>query len=104
MQTGHSWEAVSPVEMLDERCIFLFLSNPFSEKTSCSASYIIQMIVHKSGGFLVLGSAVILNTLLQYAGKLFAAACLKCGFLFPHFLSFPGSMAFAGGITSMCVC
>lgn len=73
------------------RDIFLFLSNPFSEKTSCSASLINSDDCRQiSGGFLVLGSAVILNTMLQCAGNLFAASCLKCGFLFPHLLSFPG--------------
>lgn len=87
------------------RDVFLFLSNPFSEKTSCSVSYIISDdYTQISGGFVVLGSAVILNTMLQYAGNLFAATCWRCGFLFPHLLSFLGSMTFAGGITSLCIC
>lgn len=87
------------------RDVFLFLSNPFSEKISCSANYISSDdCTQIYGVFLVLGSAVILNMMLQHSGNLFAAACLKCGFLFPHLLSFPWSMAFAGGITSLCVC
>lgn len=87
------------------RDVFLFLSNPFSEKTSCSVSYIISDdYTQISGGFVVLGSAVILNTKLQYAGNLFVATCSRCGFLFPHLLSFLGSVTFAGGITSLCIC
>lgn len=87
------------------RDVFLFISNPFSEKTSCSASYInSDDCTQISGVFLVPGSAMILNMMLQYAGNLFAAACFKSGFLFPHLLSLPWSMAFAGGITSLCVC
>lgn len=45
---------------------------------------------------------MIVNTMLQCAGDLFAATRLKCGFSFPHLLSFPWLKAFAGGVTLLC--
>lgn len=72
------------------RGVFLFLSNPFSEKTSCSANQInSDDCTQISRGILVLGCDTEHNAAVC-CGNLFAAACLKCGFLFPHLLSVPG--------------
>lgn len=84
----------------------LYSSNQFSDKPLPS-NYINSgdcTQIFGWGLFSVLNSAVTVNTTLQCAGSLFAATGLKCGFLFPHLLCFPQSIAFAGAITFLGVC